>query len=89
MSEVNYLDIEDVTAPVKVKVDFNKVTWGDVLTIQKLVGEGVEEAEAQAFLTGIVSKVTGVDANDLPVFAVKEVLEKVMAYVGATNSKNV
>lgn len=74
--------INFVEQPVTIDVDLSRLTWGDLLKIQRAMGGGVDDAQAEELLNGVLSRVTGQDATELPAIAVAEVLRQVMSRVG-------
>lgn len=82
------IQIEWVDEPVTVKIDMSKLTWGDVVAIQKAQEGG--ESDAQAILEGIVTKVTGQNAAEMPAQAFSAVVSAMMerATGGGEPAKN-
>lgn len=82
------INIEWVDEPVTVKIDMSKLTWGDVVAIQRAQDGG--EADAQAILEGIVTKVTGQNAAAMPAQAFSAVVAAMMerAAGGGEAAKN-
>lgn len=78
MADVNVTFVEK---EFSVQADITALTWGDLLKLQKAVAGGVSEDEAQELLAGIISKVTGQDANELPAVAVQAVLNGLLQRV--------
>lgn len=70
-----------VEREIDVRVDMAALTWGDLLALQSAASGAISEAQAQVLLAGIVSKVTGQDANELPAVAVQAVLDGIMQRV--------
>lgn len=70
------IQIEWVEDPITIKVDMSKLTWGDVVAIQKAQEGG--ESDAQAILESIVTKVTGQDAAMMPAQAFSAVVQAMM-----------
>ncbi len=80
--------VEFIEDPVTVKVDFAKLTWGDLIALQKR-GETGSEEEAEQLMTGLISKLTGQDAYTLPAYVVSEIIGAVMARAqGDASAKN-
>ena len=65
-----------VEAPLEIDVDMSKLTWRDLVAIQRT--PMIDEAQAQATLEAIVSKVTGMDAADLPAQAFVQLVQAMM-----------
>lgn len=81
---VNFVD-----TPLTIDVDLSKLTWGDLLKIQRAMGGTLAEDQAEELLNGVLSRVTGQDATGLPALAVAEVLRAVMDKVsGGKSEKN-
>ncbi len=70
--------VEFIEEPVKVQVDFSRLTWGDLLKLQRRGDTGSEE-EAERLMTDLISKLTGEDAYTLPAYVVTEIIQQVMA----------
>lgn len=82
------IEIEFVEEPIKIRVDMAKLTWGDLIDIQRQQnGDGSEEA-AEKTLTAIVSKVTGQDAYTLPAQAMAKLIAAVMERAQGLTPKN-
>lgn len=85
----NLVEVEVIRDPVKVTIDFNKLTWGRVLEIQRAIAANADDAEAEQIVTKVVSEVTGQDAYNLPAFVVSKVLQEVLNFSnGGTKAKN-
>ena len=76
------ISIEWVEEPITIKVDMSRLTWGDVVAIQKAQEGG--ESDAQAILEGIVTKVTGQDAATMPAQAFSAVVTAMMERANGT-----
>lgn len=83
--------IDWVEEPIKVTVDMSKLTWGDVLDIQKTQasddGRTAEEKSLEV-IQRVVTKVTGIEATELPAQAFGEVLNAIMERVNGDPAKN-
>lgn len=79
--------VEFVEEPVNVKVDFSRLTWGDLLKLQRRGDTGSDE-EAEKLMTDLISKLTGQDAYDLPAYVVAEIIQQVMARAQGNSAKN-
>lgn len=82
------ISIEWVDEPVTIRIDMSKLTWGDVVAIQRAQDGG--ETDVQAVLESIVSKVTGQDAASMPAQAFSTVVQAMMerANGGGEAAKN-
>ena len=74
---VNFID-----PPVVIDVDMSAITWRDLIEMQKAQREGMDEDQAIAVVTKIVSRITGQDAWDLPAQVVAKVTESMMSMAG-------
>ena len=68
---INWID-----TPLEISVDMSKLTWRDLVAIQRT--PMIDEAQAQATLETIVSKVTDMDAGDLPAQAFVQLVQAMM-----------
>jgi hypothetical protein len=68
---INWID-----TPLEISVDMSKLTWRDLVAIQRT--PMIDEAQAQATLETIISKVTGMDAGDLPAQAFVQLVQAMM-----------
>ena len=83
------ITINYVEKPVAIDVDLTLLTWGDLLKIQRAMGGGVDDQQAEELLNGVLSRVTGQDATTLPALAVSEILRSIMSRVsGRQTEKN-
>lgn len=73
--------ISFVETPVTVTVDMSKLTWGDLLAIQRATAGNTSEDQAAGLINDVLTRVTGEDVEKLPATAVSEVLKAVMARV--------
>lgn len=74
------IQIEFVEEPVKIQVNMNCLTWGDLLAIQKQLSAGDQtEADSEVMFSAIVSKVTGQDAYTLPAQVMGKLIPLIMA----------
>lgn len=64
--------------PQEVEVDMARVTWRDLIDLQKSRAAGMDEEKAIEVATGLVSKITGRDAWDLPAAVVAKILSEVL-----------
>jgi hypothetical protein len=72
---INWID-----TPLEVNVDMSKLTWRDIVSIQR--AQVADELTAQETIEAIVTKVTGVDAGDMPAQAFSQVVQAMMARAG-------
>ncbi len=79
MAEVTVKFIEP---PVNIDVDMSKITWRDLIELQKVQRQGGDEEQAIEAVTKIVSRITGQDAWDLPAQVVAKVVEEMMTMAG-------
>lgn len=87
--EENLVEVEVVRDPVKVTIDFNKLTWGRVLEIQRALAANASDEDAEKIVTKVVSEITGQDAYLLPAFVVSKVLQEVLNFSNnGTTAKN-
>ena len=70
------ITINWVETPLEISVDMSKLTWRDLVAIQRT--PMIDEAQAQATLETIVSKVTGTDAASLPAQAFVSLVQAMM-----------
>lgn len=70
--------VQFIEEPVNVAVDFSRLTWGDLLRLQRR-GETGSDEEAEKLMTDLISKLTGQDAYTLPAYVVAEIIKQVMA----------
>lgn len=70
------ITINWVETPLEIDVDMSKLTWRDLVAIQR--APMADEAQAQATLETIVSKVTGMDAGNLPAQAFVALVQAMM-----------
>jgi len=68
---INWID-----TPLEISVDMSKLTWRDLVAIQRT--PMIDEAQAQATLETIISKVTDMDAGDLPAQAFVQLVQAMM-----------
>lgn len=81
------IEIQWADTPIAVTIDMTRLTWGDVVAIQR--AQAGSEADAQATLEAIVTKVTGTPAQDLPAQAFTAVVEAMMQRAtGGDTAKN-
>ena len=74
---VDPIRIEFVEEPVTIRVDMAKLTWGDLIEIQRQQGGQGTEEDAEKMLSSIITKVTGQDAYTMPA----QVMTKLVAAV--------
>lgn len=79
MAEVK---VRFVEPPVEIDVDMSRITWRDLIDLQKAQREGMDEERAVEVVTKIVSRITGQDAWDLPAQVVAKVAEEMMTMAG-------
>jgi hypothetical protein len=84
--EENVVEIEVVREPVKVKIDFNKLTWGRVLELQRALAADATNEKAEELVSKVISDLTGQNAYDLPAFAVTRILQEVLNFNTAKNA---
>lgn len=76
-----YVDITvEQSEPVKVKLDLNRMKWGDLVSLQNAVtGKADSMTENLAIITTILNKVmVGTTVDDLPVLSFQRVLKYIM-----------
>lgn len=83
MAEVKVRFIEP---PVEIDVDMSRITWRDLIDLQKAQREGMDEERAVEAVTKIVSRITGQDAWELPAQVVAKVAEEMMSMAGLGGS---
>lgn len=71
MITINWID-----TPLEIDVDMSKLTWRDLVAIQRT--PMMDEGKAQEALETIVSKVTGTDSADLPAQAFVQLVQAMM-----------
>lgn len=79
MAEVK---VRFVEPPVEIDVDMSKITWRDLIELQRAQREGLDEDGAVEVVTKIVSRITGQDAWELPAQVVAKVAEEMMTMAG-------
>lgn len=83
------VEVVMVRTPQRVEINLSKLTWGDVLQLQKLQRKAVDgdisEDAATEGLNSLISKVTGQKAEDMPAAVVQKVIE---AISDASNGKS-
>lgn len=88
------VQIEFVETPIRVSVDMARLTWGDLLELQRLQrlaktdADGDAGGEAERTLNALVSKITGQDATELPAVVVSGVIEAIKERTAGTAAKN-
>lgn len=79
------IEIEWVETPITVKVDMSALTWNDLKAIRALQGD---EAGAEAAVEAVVTRVTGIEAGELPAQVFAAVVEGMMARASGNAAKN-
>lgn len=84
------VQIEYIDTPVRVSVDFSRLTFGDYLRLRKIQGGGLSDDEAEQMIVDLVTKLTGQDALELPGMAVNAILAELgqRASQGSPSAKN-
>lgn len=79
-----------VEPQIDITVDLSKLTWGDLLNLQRVVGSQITEGQAIEMISAIVTKVTDRNANDLPAVAMQAILQAIFerAHLGDSSAKN-
>ena len=79
--------IEFVNAPVAVKVNMSKFTYGEAKKLMDLREGGTDEDVAAA-MENIIRLVTGADVDDLPLEGVQEISAAILGRLEALDTKN-
>lgn len=70
--------IEYVDNAETITVDLSLLTWGDMVELMNIKRSSTAtEEDALAFMTGLVTRVTGQDAMTLPPDAVMQIMQEI------------
>lgn len=67
-----------VEAPIDIEVDMSRVTWRDLVQLQKAQEAGMDEDKAIETITNLVTKITGKDAWEMPAQAVAHIAKELV-----------
>ncbi len=67
-----------VEAPIDIEVDMSRVTWRDLVQLQKAQEAGMDEEKAIETITNLVTKITGKDAWEMPAQAVAQIAKELV-----------
>lgn len=65
--------------PLRLELDLDQLTFGDVMLLQSLDNGGTDEDIPKAM--GVLTRVIGMDANKLPIRHLRKVIEAVMQVI--------
>jgi hypothetical protein len=83
------ITINFVETPVTVDVDVARLTWRDLVALQKTRAAGMDEETAIETVTNLVSKVTGQDAWEMPAQVVSRIAKDLVERTSlGTSAKN-
>ena len=77
------LNLETKPVEVNVEMDLSKVSWGDVRQF-----EDIPDKERAEFMTGLVTRVIGQDADELPPSVVTAIMERITGHINDTSDPN-
>lgn len=80
------VQIEFIEEPIQVRVDISKLTWGDLLELQRRGAGDLSEAEAMETTNKLLAKVLDQDPSGMPAMVVAAVLQEIMERAGALMS---
>lgn len=80
------IDIQWIEPDITITIDMSRLTWGDLKVIRQL--QAGTEGEAEAAIEQLVTRVTGVEATELPAQAFGAIVEKMMARANGNAAKN-
>lgn len=76
------VQIEFVEEPIQVRVDISRLTWGDLLALQRSNTGEMSEAEAMEVTNQLLAKVLDEDPMQMPAMVVAAVLQEVLTRAG-------
>lgn len=83
------ITVKWVETPVEIEIDMGRLTWGDLLRLKKAQQADLDDDKAAELITGLVTKITGQDAMELPAQVVakiaNEISERAVAVQQAKN----
>jgi H2-forming N5,N10-methylenetetrahydromethanopterin dehydrogenase-like enzyme len=71
---VNFVEVETT-----VNVDMTRLSWRDLVTLQRAQKSGLTEDQAIETITELVSKLTGQDAWELPAQVVSQIASQLVS----------
>lgn len=80
------IDITWIEPQIAITVDMSRLSWGDLKTIRQL--QAGDEASAEAAIERLVTKVTGVEAVELPAQAFAAIVQQMMERASGNTAKN-
>lgn len=80
------VQIEFVEEPIQVRVDISRLTWGDLLELQRRNAGDMTEDEAMQATNKLLAKVLDQDPTGMPAMVVAAVLQEIMERAGALMS---
>ena len=80
------IDITWIEPKIAITVDMSRLSWGDLKTIRQL--QAGDEASAEAALEQLVTKVTGVEATELPAQAFGALVQHMIERAAGSAAKN-
>lgn len=72
------ITIKWVEAPVEIEVDMARVTWRDLVQLQKAQEAGMDEDKAIEVVSNLVTKITGQDAWEMPAQVVARIAKELV-----------
>ena len=76
------VQIEFVEEPIQVRLDISRLTWGDLLALQRSNTGEMSEAEAMEVTNRLLAKVLDEDPLQMPAMVVAAVLQEVLTRAG-------
>lgn len=80
------VQIEFVEEPIQVRVDISRLTWGDLIELQRRNAGEMSEAEAMEATNKLLAKVLGEDPTGMPAMVVAAVLQEILTRAGTLMS---
>lgn len=65
-------------SPVEIEIDMARVTWRDLVQLQKAQSAGMDEDKAIETVTNLVTKIAGQDAWEMPAQVVAQIARELV-----------